>query len=278
MNRTALTSLLAVCGLFGVAVCTASSVYAATIFSDNFDGAAATDLNGLAPDIAPGAETWVAANTFDADGAIADTGGGSATLAFAPANGFIYTLDASVRNFAATGTTATPVENDWVAMGFINGQSSINGNNERFVAGNVNGIAWMLARGNTTGGANTAFLGISTSGTQANTGGAPWTDPTLVSSVGVDIDMRVVLDTTGGAGTWTATWLAKLPADASYAEVRATAQLVDEAITSVGIARSGPGFTGSITNFTLSSVVPEPSSVALIGLGLGGVCLLLRRR
>ncbi len=247
----------AVCGSLIV-----GSAEATIVFSDNFDGPFATDLNGLAPDIAPGAELWVAAPTFDADGTIEDTGGGSATLAFAPADGFVYTLDASFRNFAATGTTATPVENDWVAMGFINGQSSINGNNERFVSGNVNGIAWMLMRGDITAVSNTAFSGLSTSGTQSNTGGTPWSDPTLVNTFAVDIDMRVVLDTSGGTGTWNATWYAKLAADSNYAEVRATETLVDEAINSIGFARSNTGFTASITSFTLDA---EATSSFLLG-------------
>ena len=170
----------------------------------------------------------------------------------------------------------TNPENDWIAMGFANGQSSAIGNNERFVGGNVNGIAWMLMRGNTTGSVgNTAFRGLSTSGTNLNTGGAAWTDAPLAGTFGSDLDMRVVLDTTGGTGTWTATWYAKLAADASYTEVRATELLADEAITSVGLARSNTGFTGNVTSFSLNSV-PEPGSLAL--LGLGGLCVLRRRR
>ena len=236
----------------------AGAARATVLFADNFDGAAATDLNGLAPDVAPGAETWVAAPTFDADGVVEDTAGGSATLAFTPQNGFTYTLDASFRNFTATGT-ATAVENDWLAMGFVNGQSALNGNNERFVSGNVNGIAWMFMRGGTTATVgNRAFLGTAASGTQSNTGGIDFSDAGLAGSYMADIDYRVVLDTTGGTGTWTATWFAKLAADANYTQVVATTPLVDETITSIGLARSSPGFTADITNFSLDAQASLP--------------------
>ncbi|MFN3166102.1 MAG: PEP-CTERM sorting domain-containing protein [Phycisphaeraceae bacterium] len=233
---------------------TTGQARATTLFSDNFDGAVGVDLNGLAPDVAPGAETWVAGESFDADGLVDDFAGSSATLAFTPQQGFIYTLDASFRNFTATANAATPVENDWLAVGFVNGQSDQVNTNSRFVSGDVNGIAWVFMRADASaGGPSRAFLGTAASGTQGNTGGIDWSDATLAGMFGADIDYRIVLDTSNGAGNWTATWFAKLAADATYTEIVSAKPLADEAIDSVGFARSNPGFTASITNFSLDA-------------------------
>jgi hypothetical protein len=260
-----MSQLLTAVAIMGL---TASAATAATVFEDNFDGAAATDLNGLAPDTRPGAETWIASSLFDADGAMGNTAG-TATLAFTPQNGFIYTLDASFRNFADNASTAD-TENDWAALGFVNGQSTGSTTNDRFVNGNVNGIAWSLLRGSPSAGGNHAsWRGTDTDGTGDNT---LWADP-LGSQFGADIDLRIVLDTTGGAGTWTATWYAKLAAEGIYTEVRGTEVLTSEAIDAVGVARSNAGFDAEITRFSLTSV-PEPSSLALLGLG----SLLVARR
>ncbi len=86
--------------------------------------------------------------------------------------------------------------------------------------------------------------------------------------------MRVVLDTTAGAGTWTTTWFAKRDTAGSFTEVGA-GDVIDKNITSVGFGKSNTGITGTITSFSLTSV-PEPST-ALLG-GLGGMLLLHRRR
>ena len=245
-KQTALLVTAACCGLV------AGTARATVLFSDNFDGPSATDINGLAPDVAPGAETWVAAYQFDADGVIEDGNdiyGGSATLAFTPAQGFTYTLDASFRNFASTANTAA-VDSDWVALGFANGQSELDSSNARFTAGLVKGVAWMLMRGDTSAAnPNFTWLGNDSTGTASGTN-VQWA--ALDTSFGADMDMRIVLDTTGGEGTWTATYYAKLAADANYVEVRSATLLLDEAgINSVGISRSNQGFTGQVTSFSL---------------------------
>jgi hypothetical protein len=81
---------------------------------------------------------------FFADGTIdGSTGGmnGSATLAFTPMPGLIYTLTASF-------DTVTSTAQNWVALGFTAGQSSTGANNDgRFISGATAGQPWMIYRG-----------------------------------------------------------------------------------------------------------------------------------
>ncbi len=265
MKKSRLLSLASV--LLGIPAAHAATV----IYEQSFTPGAGTGvLNGTAP--TTGANNWVASTLrFQADGDFTE-GPGSATLAFTPANGLVYTLDASFRNLTATVAAGSP-ENDWIAMGFANGSPTGSTTSDRFVNANVIGKAWMLYRGADTVGTlgNVAHLGSATSGTVDP---ATWSDGTLATTYSGGIDMRIVLDTTGGTGNWTATWFAKLPASGTFTEVRSETDLVNEDINSVGVAISNPGFDGDLTYFSLTSI-PEPSAALLGGLGLLG---LLRRR
>lgn len=245
----------------------ASPSQAAILFADDFSGGTG-DLAGTTPDTTTGAAAWVAPPTnFLADGTIGGTSAGTATLAFAPVDGLVYTLDASFTSITGDG--------NWIPFGFVNGQSASNSTSgvseNRFLENQTVGIAWMFARGDNSTNANTAFLGNDATNV-GNSDGTSWSGgPTN----GGNIDMRVVLDTTGGTGNWTATWFAKQDTDGSYTTVRGSTGLLDESITSVGFGKSSDAVSGTITSFSLNSI-PEPSSAAL--LGLGGLALILRRR
>ncbi|BCX47821.1 hypothetical protein HAHE_17290 [Haloferula helveola] len=246
---------------------------AATIFSDNFDGDG-SDLDGATPDVTTGVN-WVASANFNRNGTTGD-GPGSATLAFTPANGFTYTLDATYG-----GLSANSGDTDWFAVGFVNGQSSASGTNERFITGNVVGSAWMMARGDFNLTTNNTFLGTGQLGSGnyglGEGGGDNTGQSWSLSPPESTVDLRIVLDTTGGTGNWTATWYAKRPSDGSYTLVRSTESLLTGAtITAVGLARSNPGVSGTVESFSLVSAVPEPSTVLL--LALAGIPLLRRRR
>ena len=233
----------------------AVTVNATVIYSDDFSGGTG-DINGTTPDVSTTGAAWVSAPVFNQDGSL-DSGPGSMTLALTPDNDFIYTLDASLRG--VTGDAS------WLALGFADGQSSKTSSSSRFVNADVLGIAWMLFRGDISTYSNKTQYG----GTLDNA--ADWT---ALTDLTTDVDMRVVLDTTGGTGNWAVTWYAKAPADIDYTQV-GTATLPEMTINSVGLASSGENVDGTIESFSLTSV-PEPATLAL--LGLGGLVLGRRRK
>lgn len=227
---------------------------ARTFYSSGFSGADATPLNGTTPDTSFDGGAWVAAPTFEADGdSVNGTGGGSATLAFTPVHGSTYVLETSISNIAG--------DTDWFALGFASGQSADNSANSRFITATVEGIAWMLYRGAQNSTTNQAFLGDPN--VEPNSGlasAAAW----LVDeeTAAGDVSLRITLDTTGGAGNWTAT----LEADtgSGFQTIRATETLLSEAINSVGVANSNSAdITGTIESFSLTGT--EPAEVRLQG-------------
>ena len=218
------------------------------IFSEDFNGSS-DDLDGSAPDTRPGTEAWVASPVFNQDGSV-DPSAGSATLAFTPVDGNVYQLDVSLREVSG--------DQNWFALGFGAGQSNVISSGNRFINNLLIGKAWMLVRGNTDG--NQTFLGTATSGTQNV---APWTE--FTSETG-DVDMRIELDTTGGAGNWAATFFAKKPAEAIYTEVRAQEVLADETIDSVGVALANTGVEGRIESFSLSNANVSSSPFTITGI------------
>ncbi|MCU0780522.1 MAG: BNR repeat-containing protein [Akkermansiaceae bacterium] len=118
------------------------------------------------------------------------------------------------------------------------GQSTSAGTAFRFTNATVVGRVWMLLQGaeNPAAVTNSAFLGSGTrtgSGTNSTVNWEDWTGGT-----GGTIDMRIILDTTGGTGNWTATWYAKRPADAQYTTVRPTMILLDQGINSVAFIQN----------------------------------------
>ena len=225
------------------------------IFSDNFDGSGT--LHGAMPDIRPGNLAWLASPQFGANGNVSGTDGGSATLAFIPKQGKVYTLDAK---FTATAIAGN---NDWVALGFAKGQSTVAGANERFIGTNVTGRSWMFMRGSATPASttNSSFLGNGSTSSGGTANGVVWANWT--GGTGGTIELRIVIDTTDGPGTWTSTWYAKRPADATYTMVRPTATMLDEDITSVGFARSNTAVTGTLLSFSLSQSPSDPVAPVL---------------
>ncbi|MCH7227087.1 PEP-CTERM sorting domain-containing protein [Haloferula sp. A504] len=262
--------------LAGLALAT-SPATSTTLFFDDFGGSSGTNLNGTPPPTTTGGETWTAGTTYKADGSFG-TARSTATLSFTPVDGFVYTLEASIGSLASTN-------NNWLGFGFAYGESTLNSSNSRFISNNVNpapttigdgsvtGVAWMFARGSGATQANEAYLGSDPTVSSGNSGiadGGPWS--AAGTTFGGNLDMRIVLDTTGGTGNWTATWFADT--GSGFVEVRGEETLLTETINSVGFAVTDLG-SGQINSFSLTQV-PEPSTALLGGIGL--LALFRRRR
>jgi len=206
---------------------------AEVIFSEDFSGGSA-DINGTAPDVTTTGATWVASSVFNQDGSV-DSNPGSMTLAFTPANGLVYALDATLSGVGGG--------NGWFALGFVDGQSTATSSSNRFINSDTTGIAWMLFRGTSD----------SSSNNQTHINGT--SDPAVwlvLAQLNVAVDMRIILDTTAGTGNWTATWYAKMTTDSNYSVVRDSTLLQNQNITSVGMALGNNTVYGTIESFSLS--------------------------
>lgn len=238
------------------------------LFLDTFNGEG--PLHQRSPQVTSNGTPWVSAHHFRANGWIS-SGTASATLAFQPVDGVVYTLDGSFR-----GVSSPSGDSPWIALGFASGQSTGTKTGDRFVLGKVTGRAWMLYRGTGPDGGNTTLdVGASNPSQWEN-----WS-----RGVGGDIDLRIILDTTRGYGYWTATWFARRPGTETFLKVGSTRTLPNEAIRSVGIAVSGSKIQARITNFSLRAdpETEHPASrlradgPAKIGQATGAVSCWLRR-
>lgn len=190
---------------------------------------------------------WVASPAFGGDGRLEPRSTGTATLAFTPIDGRVYTLDASFEDIRSD-----PGIDSWIGLGFASGQSVssyIYGMREnRFLEGRTTGRAWLLFRSSGSPLPHQACLGA----TGANGGiadAADWVG--WEDEPGGDIDLRMILDTTGGPGHWSATWQAKRPREKAYRTVRPQERLLHEEIHSVGLAVGKEGLSGQVKSLHL---------------------------
>lgn len=209
-----------------------SPVHSGVLFQDDFSGGP-DKLNGASPDVTTDGASWMASPIFKADGSITPAEG-SATLAFTPVEGVVYTLDASI-------ITESGASEDWIALGFSDGQAV---DKSRFVSGSVFGRTWMLHRAaDSTETVNRTWVGSI---------GRDWSW-SGDSPLGGALDLRIVLDTTEGAGRWKSTWYAKRPDQADFQLVGDTMPLHNESISSVGFAISGSEVAGSLESISLQA-------------------------
>ena len=217
---------------------------AAVIYSDSFTRTG--DLNGTAPDVAPGAETWTSTN-WETTGTVssASSNGAAGYLPFVPSAGTVYTLSADI------DVTVTTHALHFYGIGFT---TAIHANPFE------NPVPAYLYEGQSNGW--DAFAA-------ANNGAHPGNVGSGTAPAGA-VTYAIELDTTAAA--WTAKFFV------NGGEVASHTYVTNPTINYVALgdwhAESG-GNDGSLDNFTLSQI-PEPGSLAL--LGLGGLLIGARRR
>jgi hypothetical protein len=176
-----------------IAFALTSSASAAVIYSDDFSGSGAA-LNGTAPDVRPGLETWQANGPFRDNGTIDGTIEGGALLPATLKTNKIYTLSMDV---------LMPVGVDrWVALGFAQDPlPSLNADDVNARHSNEpEGIAWMLFRDHANNPQDVEiFRGRRTANQIADTN--------AVFTFGVTHNLKIVLDTSGNGSSYTANFL-----------------------------------------------------------------------
>jgi len=250
------TLTLAAVALFAIAT---TAPAATIIYSDPLNGSSA-GLNGTSPDDRGGTGTadWTANSRFNQDGSLTGgSGNGAAWLPFTPAQGFIYTLSADVN----VGDN----ENDrWISLGFGDQNSDA-----AFFSDPPKGYGHILYKPSRGSDAGQVFPGWGTSATSGETTFDP------ADSGAVALGVR--LDTTGASSAdWTLEFFVgntSISGPTTLSAVGGAGNLNE--ISVVGLTHQIDS-NGTIKNFTLTQVIPEPTSLAL--LGLGGVMVLARRR
>jgi hypothetical protein len=219
------------------------STFEHTILNDDFTAGSAVDLHGTSP--GTGTSTWSAHEEYQDDGSMVNPIRGGAYYPFTPVDGTFYLLDVQS---AAVITYEDGFNCIW---GFYEDVTPDDTSQGPPYDGTLNPTAAKavhLQRNIPTGNRDRAYrLGSDSNGAQHT---KRWTDATLRDISDNALDLQIELDTTGGAGNWTARWLAKGVLSGTYTEVGPETALLSENIGAVGFSCDSTGVemtTGEIT-------------------------------
>jgi hypothetical protein len=200
-----------------------------TMMQDLLSSGAAVDLHGTTPNT--GSSTWSAQEEYQDDGTMANPSNAGAYYPFAPVSGTVYELtcdSAHVVTYEDGYTCIWGLFEDVTTDTLLQG-STTNGNLNPTCAKAVH-----LMREVNGSIRNNAYRRGSDSDGAADT--IQWTDATLRASADTTLDLRIILDTTGGPGNWEVTWQAKATASGSYTEVGPSTALLSENIGAIGFS------------------------------------------
>lgn len=203
------------------------STHDSVTLSDTFSGGGGTDLDGQSPVV--GTSTWSAHTNYKADGTQTAINSG-AYYPFAPVSGTSYDIIWGPRALAESdglettfflgeGLNSDPDDTGIVAFGRTDPTTLKAG----FVLRKI-GVTQL----------NACRLGDTIDGI-ADT--VDFTDGPL-KALSDNIDLKLVLDTYGGAGNWTVEWFAKSTISSTWTQVRAPQGLLSEDITMLGWANN----------------------------------------
>ena len=231
-----------VVGLAGALLVALGAVATArVIYSEDFSGSGAAALNGTAPDVRPGGQTWTAGPLWFADGTKVTNGSSHAFLPLSPQAGYLYTLSLDV-NPDISGS------DDWFALGFSQDNATVN---NAFHDGTNRAVGWMLNREND---ASTSVIQMFR-GPSTGNGSSYNLNPDKVGWV----NLKVVLDTQPvTTSSWTVQWFADGVPLRGPEALNSTPM-----ITHVGLGGYSTA-TGAVGNFLLTNDFPStPSSFLL---------------
>lgn len=235
----------------------ASSQADTILYSQAFTGGSASALNGSAVTGGTLTGNWIAGTGFQQDG-VATVDRTSAVLSFTPVQGNVYQLSSDI--------TVSSGLSSFLGLGFADnisftGQSGANA--DRFAGTTIiAGYAWMFTTSASATTPNQAYF-------QGAGVGGPVTELAPDNFSLTSFHIMIELDASG------ADWATKYYLNNTL--VGSTNYAGTAPIDSVGFT-AGTSSAGTFSNFQLVQVVPEPSTVAMLGLGFGGLTCLHRFR